>query len=742
MSELNDKLISKDEKDNNGISWLDDIYKDFKSNNAKELLDKIESIADFNNNTVDRVVIYPVQDREELESLYLKYMALSKDDKIESNSKAKTVFGKSNKELYTFIKDNIIKSKNNDIKDTYTDNKKVEKKDNNNSLFTNDLPMLTPKELTEKLSEDFSIIESENTTLNKWLQKYILLGYGIKTEDYNILNLERINILRKAIYKNDEETILRCGWIPGVEFNSENRVKASQIVKSKLEKPNIIDYDLLNESYIEEASNNNKKTISIVFVTGSSILAKSIRKVQGTEFSHASISLDDDLSKIYSFNMRNGFNGLTYESVKNYIKEGVTKMGVYTFLVSEKVYNNLEKALDNFNLYINKTKYSILNLLTIPVNIPLDIDMKMVCSEFVDKLLKMANLDLTNKKSSLVGPKDLIHAVNTKYNIVEVFNGDPKKFNHKEIEKRIKKIKKSNLAIYEFVEYINERSINEVKEFPLQFDQDANLFIKNIKKINFDHEYNVSHVFLKSYAKVNNIEGMKYELAKLFSLNILLENRIYNSKFHKKDREKYINIRTKILKDFNKYLDIILEKDSDFIFSIYYDKSPFSDTFIKINNPTLKHASDLIKYVFSEEYIEEAKSIPIQFDKDGNLILKNLRKINFEQEYSNSHRLLVEYDKTNSYEPMKFELAKMQFFITLLEKKIYKEGKDKSVNELKVRARFLNDFKKYLKIVNNNDPSFNFTEYYEQSPFNDALLKIDKDTLKYGFKALKYIIKG
>lgn len=592
MSELNDKLISKDEKDDNDISWLDDIYKDFKSNNSKELLDKIESIVDFNNNTVDIVVIYPTQDGEELESLYLKYMALSTDDKLKSNSKAKTIFGKSNKELYTFIKDNIVKSKSDDIKDTHSvDDKEIEKKANNNSLFTNDLPMLTPKELTEKVSEDFSIIESENTTLNKWLQEYILLGHGIKTEDYNILNLERINILRKAIYENDEETILRCGWIPGVEFNSENRVKASQIVKSKLKTSNIIDYDTIEES----SDNNNKKAISIVFVAGSSILAKSIRKIQGTEFSHASISLDDDLSKIYSFNMRNGFNGLTYESVKNYIKEGVTKMGVYTFLVSEKVYNNLEKALDNFNLYINKTKYSILNLLTIPVNIPLDIDMKMVCSEFVDKLLKMTNLDLTNKKSSLVGPKDLIHAANTKSNIVEVFNGDPKKFKPKEIEKRIKKIKKSNLPIYEFVEY-------------------------------------------------------------------------------------------------------------------------------------------------DDEVITEAKSIPIQFDKDGNLILKNLRKINFEQEYSNSHRLLMEYDKTKSYEPMKFELAKMQFFITLLEKKIYKEGKDKSVNELKVRARFLNDFKKYLKIVNNNDSSFNFTEYYEQSPFNDALLKIDKDTLKYGFKALKYII--
>lgn len=581
------------ENDDN-ISWLYEYYKDLNCNSIKELEEKITQAKEYNSTTIGRVVIYPIKDLCELESLYFKYRALYDEESTASDDKSKELFGKTNEELYMFIKNRLLEN-DSDTKEEYSiTNKEAEKKSKySSSLFTNDLPMLTPKELTEKLSEDFSIVESENATLNKWLQEYILLGQGIKTEDYNMLNLERINILRKAIYENDEETIIRCGWIPGVEFNSKNRVKASNIVREKMEVSNIIDYDM-----IEEASNSkDKKAVSIVFVAGSSILAKSIRKVQGTEFSHASIALDDDLSKIYSFNMRNGFNGLTYESVKNYIKEGVTKMGVYTFLVSDKIYNDLEKALEKFNLYIDKTKYSILNLLTIPINIPLDMDMRMVCSEFVDKLLKMANLDLTNKKSSLVGPKDLIKATGTKSNIVEVFNGDPKKFNHKEIEKKIKKIKRSNLPIYEFVEYDNE-------------------------------------------------------------------------------------------------------------------------------------------------VITEAKSLPIQFDKDGNLILKNLRKINFEQEYYNSHRLLIEYDKTKSYEPMKFELAKMQFFITLLEKKIFKEGKDKSVTELKVRARFLNDFKKYLKIINNIDPSFNFTEYYEQSPFNDALIKIDKDTLKYGFKALKYIVKG
>ena len=569
---------------------LYNLAKDFKCKSDSELDEKIKAAHDFNDHTIGKVIIFPTQDSNELDSLYSKYMALDIGNKAASDNKAREIFGMTNREIYTFIRDNLIKTKNDEVD---CNHKPKEDCEQTSSIFSNDSPLLTPEELVNKVNEDYSCFtESEAESIKRWRQEYALMGMGIKTENYNKYNLERINILRKAIYENNNDAIIQCGWIPGIEFNSENRVKASNIIREKMNVNNIIDYDIIEES----SNDKDKKAVSLVFVAGSSKLAKTIRKVQGTEFSHASISLDDDLSKIYSFNMRNGFNGFTYESVQNYIKEGVTKMGVYTFLVSDKVYKNLEKALDNFSLYINKTKYSILNLLTIPLNISLDMDMKMVCSEFVDKLLKTADLDLTNKKSSLVGPKDLIKAANTKSNIVEVFNGDPKKFKQSNVKKKIQKIKKSNLPIYEFVEY-----------------------------------------------------------------------------------------------------------------------------------------NDII--------ITEAKSFPVQFDSDGNLILKSISKINFEQEYADSHRLLKEYEKTKSYEPMKFELAKMQFFITLLEKRIYKNGKTKSTNEIKVRARFLNDFKKYLKIVNTNEPDFNFTGYYEQSPFNNALIKINKSTLKFGFEALKYIIK-
>ena len=574
------------------------IYKEFGCKSSSELKEKINSAIEFNTNSTGRVIIYPTKDANELESLYMKYMALKINDRASSDNKSTEIFGLPNREIYKILKD-LIKTKNDDIDGTHkVEDENIDKVNTKeSSLFSNDLPLLTPKELETKVEENYECFNKEDGEKIKiWRESYSLLEHGIKVPEYNKYNLDRINILRKSIYENNNDAIIQCGWIPGIEFNSENRSKASKLVRDKMD---ALTYGMTayNEYCIEESTNssNNKKAVSIVLVQGNSLLGKTIRKVQGTEFSHASISLDEDLKRIYSFNMRGGNNGLTYESVKAYIEDGVSKMGVYTFLVSDRVYKQLEKILDNFNLYKNKTKYSVLNLLTIPFNIDLDLDMKMVCSEFVDKLLKLAEIDLTNKKSSLVSPKDFINATKSKPNIIEVFNDHPRKFKPLELKKKIEKLKKSNLPVYEFVEYNNE-------------------------------------------------------------------------------------------------------------------------------------------------FINEAKSFPIQFDNNGNLLLKNIKRIDFEQEYTNSHRLLMEYAKQKSYDPMKFELAKMQFFITLLEKKIYKQGKEKSIEELKVRARFLNDFKKYLKLVVANDKTFNFTEYYERSPFNDAIIQIDNSTLKYGWKALRHLI--
>lgn len=132
--------------------------------------------------------------------------------------------------------------------------------------------------------------------------------------------------------------------------------------------------------------------------------------------------------------------------------------------------------------------------------------------------------------------------------------------------------------------------------------------------------------------------------------------------------------------------------------------------------------------------INEVKEFPVQFDKDGNLLIKNYKKMDFNKEYQHSHSLLKTYDKSNSIEGMKYELARLWFVYTVLEATIYANDKLDDVEKSeynKIKAWIMNDFTKYNKIVSSLDKSFNFSEYYNTTPFSDVYIKINASTLKF-----------
>lgn len=557
-----DETIVKEDYD------LFNLPKDFNCNSIEELDEEIEKAREFNKHTLGRVVIFPTQDANELESLYMKYMALSLNNRTSSDNKAKEIFGKTNREIYKFLQDNVIKTKNDD-----TEGNVKADKDIKNDSFSNDLPLVTPEELSE-IDEDYSCFTEEDATVIKqWREKYISLN----EEGYRDLNIKRLNILRKGIYKNNTDMIVQCGWIPGIEFNSKNRVRASKLVKNKID-----NLDAFN-NYIEES--NDKSYID-----------------------------------------------------KNHKQKGQKRLSDFKFF---KTKNNDDG--ESYNLFWKDDNDKVVGKVTVD-SIPAS-----------DGYRWFGSLEVSNKYRGYGLGKQILDIAVNRY-------------------------KAGALAVY----------------------KDNEVAYKMYKNYGFKESSNrKSKDYYYMYLERNKDKSIK---------------------------ESYIE-EAKIIKP---------EKCT---------KCGSTNIGVFIQGEPIFKCKDCGEYLgtvpfpVKESYLTEAKSFPIQFDKDGNLIIKNIRKINFEQEYTNSHRLLMEYDKTKAYEPMKFELAKMQFFITLLEKKIYKQGKDKSKKELVVRARFLNDFKKYLKVITNNENTFNFGQYYEQSPFNDALIKIDNSTLKYGWKALKYMIK-
>lgn len=139
----------------------------------------------------------------------------------------------------------------------------------------------------------------------------------------------------------------------------------------------------------------------------------------------------------------------------------------------------------------------------------------------------------------------------------------------------------------------------------------------------------------------------------------------------------------------------------------------------------------------------QEKSIGFEFDARGNLFVKNfLKNKSYQSIYMESHRLLMEYDRAKNIEGMKYELAKMYYLNLKISEDLIKQDRTKKDKELvKIRARVLNDFHKYLKVVLKNDKQFNFSNYYQCSEFCDDSFVITAPTLKHAGKYAKIAMK-
>lgn len=207
----------------------------------------------------------------------------------------------------------------------------------------------------------------------------------------------------------------------------------------------------------------------------------------------------------------------------------------------------------------------------------------------------------------------------------------------------------------------------------------------------------------------------------------------YDKIIESKDEEK-INKRKQSI------LELGWNPEIDFTVENRMNVTKYKIQEMKDNNFKLKKSHINEYYEMKDnEVVSEAKEFPVGFDKDGNLLIKNWKSIDYNIEFSKSSKLLKAYEETNNIEVMKYELAKLWFLNSLLEDKIYNKN-DKNKAELqKTRNTILNTFSKYIRIVCSKEEQFNFTEYYNNTPFSDKAYKISHNTLKYGIKILKSI---
>lgn len=144
--------------------------------------------------------------------------------------------------------------------------------------------------------------------------------------------------------------------------------------------------------------------------------------------------------------------------------------------------------------------------------------------------------------------------------------------------------------------------------------------------------------------------------------------------------------------------------------------------------------------IFSEA--NTTNEFPVEFNKDGDLLISKGRKIDFEGEYSRTHLALKIYEKNNNIVGMKYCICKLWYLNTKLEEKIH-DKKTTIVEKKKAekaRSKIVNDITKYSQIVLKKDPDFDIIKSYQNSPFNDDKIRIPTSTLDHTIEWIKRIL--
>lgn len=238
------------------------------------------------------------------------------------------------------------------------------------------------------LADDFkSSLSSRKNYIKEINESLVHLNNKIINESADANTDDMISYLKKSI----DEVSGGEGSFTKEYFNNISKV-------------NIVDVSNMSCKYITESFENTKmRPIFLIQSYGAKWYSKIIRDFSKGPYSHIAISIDPKLKKIYSFYDK----GFEVESFDKYTQNASNSTAsIYCMFVSNEDYDIIDDKIDYFLKNIRKTKYNWFGLLKIMMNRPGMSENKLVCSQFVDLMLKCIDIDLTNKDSSLVTPND------------------------------------------------------------------------------------------------------------------------------------------------------------------------------------------------------------------------------------------------------------------------------------------------------------------------------------------------
>ena len=188
-----------------------------------------------------------------------------------------------------------------------------------------------------------------------------------------------------------------------------------------------------DEVFTESINTKTYKPLYMILLSEKDYIAKAIRKVTKSDWSHCALSLDAGMNKIYSFNVAHSkgsafklkrLGGFSRESLFD-PGNGEYRTRIYAVYVPSKAYDRVQKHIDKMIDAEEETKYDYVSIIKRIFSSDIkegEYNDKMVCSSFVNYVMKLAGRPMSEK--NLPSPQDMDDKAGVKANeCFKVYDG-------------------------------------------------------------------------------------------------------------------------------------------------------------------------------------------------------------------------------------------------------------------------------------------------------------------------------
>lgn len=176
------------------------------------------------------------------------------------------------------------------------------------------------------------------------------------------------------------------------------------------------------------------KNIYISLIRSGSPLGRMIASITKDEVTHAAISLDQNLDRMYAFGRKwqwcpfiGGFVKETY--FEGYYGKFDNIHGkIIKVEVTDEQYRRAEEILRHFSENKSEYKYSIKKLLSNLADIEIIDEKSFICSEFVAYILRSSGIIEPDIPLNLISPQVLLEMLVLHEKVDIIYNGDVKKY--------------------------------------------------------------------------------------------------------------------------------------------------------------------------------------------------------------------------------------------------------------------------------------------------------------------------